>query len=157
MLQTVFTERSGPCCCTYKSLRFVNYLVKHTKASIALPYKLDLRTVIPGEEFSDYTSAGLLKTMNNSCISSHTVENIDFDIKNVDCFWCQNQPGRYFARNYLPWYREKQPYLPPCVKHMSTSCFHASEEDILSGSRRTLVGKTDNRGWWRTEWCMTVP
>ncbi|ELM9132782.1 TPA: NADPH-dependent L-lysine N(6)-monooxygenase, partial [Escherichia coli] len=38
----------------------------------------------------------------------------------------------------------KQPYLPPCVKHMTQSCFHASEMNLrrpdLSGKRITVVG-----------------
>ncbi|HAY2691058.1 TPA: SidA/IucD/PvdA family monooxygenase [Escherichia coli] len=116
---------------------FVNYLVKHKKFYRFLTSRL--RTV-SREEFSDYLRWAA-EDMNNLYFS-HTVENIDFD-KKRRLFLVQTSQGEYFARNICLG-TGKQPYLPPCVKHMTQSCFHASEMNLrrpdLSGKRITVVG-----------------
>ncbi|EKJ6324912.1 NADPH-dependent L-lysine N(6)-monooxygenase, partial [Escherichia coli] len=116
---------------------FVNYLVKHKKFYRFLTSRL--RTV-SREEFSDYLRWAA-EDMNNLYFS-HTVENIDFD-KKRRLFLVQTSRGEYFAHNICLG-TGKQPYLPPCVKHMTQSCFHSSEMNLrrpdLSEKRVTVVG-----------------
>ncbi len=136
-MQTVFLKDLVSAVAPTNPYSFVNYLVKHKKFYRFLTSRL--RTV-SREEFSDYLRWAA-EDMNNLYFS-HTVENIDFD-KKRRLFLVQTSQGEYFARNICLG-TGKQPYLPPCVKHMTQSCFHASEMNLrrpdLSGKRITVVG-----------------
>ncbi|EIG4806437.1 NADPH-dependent L-lysine N(6)-monooxygenase [Escherichia coli] len=136
-MQTVFLKDLVSAVAPTNPYSFVNYLVKHKKFYRFLTSRL--RTV-SREEFSDYLRWAA-EDMNNLYFS-HTVENIDFD-KKSRLFLVQTSRGEYFARNICLG-TGKQPYLPPCVKHVTQSCFHASEMNLrrpdLSGKRITVVG-----------------
>ncbi|WP_395300235.1 NADPH-dependent L-lysine N(6)-monooxygenase [Enterobacter sp. ECC-175] len=136
-MQTMFLKDLVTAVAPTSPFSFVNYLVKRKKFYRFLT--TELRTV-SRDEFSDYlrwAAEGMQNLRFNN-----TVERIDFDDKRR-LFAVQTGQGETFARHICLGIG-KQPHLPPCVKTVSPTCFHASEMSLrqpnLSGKRVTVVG-----------------
>lgn len=134
-MQTVFLKDLVSAVAPTNPYSFVNYLVKH-KSSIA---SLQADYVqYPVKSFLT-TSAGLLKIW-ITCISVIPLKTL-ISIK-TSIVSGANQPGEYFARNICLG-TGKQPYLPPCVKHMTQLVSMPVKwirRPDLSGKRITVVG-----------------
>lgn len=136
-MQTMFLKDLVSAVAPTSRFSFVNYLVKRKKFYRFLT--TELRTV-SRDEFSDYLRWAA-EGMNNLHFNQR-VERVDFDQRR-QLFVVQTGEGETLARNICLGIG-KQPYLPPCVKTASPTCFHASEMSLrlpnLSAKRVTVVG-----------------
>lgn len=145
-MQTVFLKDLVSAVAPTNPYSFVNYLVKH-KSSIA---SLQAGYVqYPVKSFLTI-SAGLLKIW-ITCISVIPLKILISTKKSIVSG--SDQSGRIFCPQYLPWYRKTTLFTTLC-EACDTILFPCQWNESSSAGPEW---KTDNRGWWRTEWCRPVP
>ncbi|WP_058911391.1 NADPH-dependent L-lysine N(6)-monooxygenase [Entomohabitans teleogrylli] len=136
-MQTTFLKDLVSAVAPTSRFSFVNYLVKRKKFYRFLT--TELRTVSRAE-FSDYLRWAA-DGMHNLHFN-HTVERVEFDDRQKR-FVAHTSAGEHYAR-HLCLGIGKQPYLPPCVKSITPTCFHASEMNLrqpnLAGKRVAVIG-----------------